>query len=167
MIHVYTDGACKVNPGKGGWGAVIVREEGITELFGGCYEVTTNNRMEILAVIKGLENLAKHEATEKIVVYSDSQYVVNSMSKGWAVGWKAKGWIKSDKKKAKNIDLWIRLLDLSERYALKFQWVRGHDGNTYNERCDALCNQGIEQLALIKDEGYEDDTQPAEQMLLF
>lgn len=173
MINLYTDGACKSNPGKGGWGVVIEHAGAIKEFHGGCYELTTNNRMEMAAVIEGIKHLGKIDKKIKITVYSDSKYVIDSISKGWAKGWKARGWIKSDKQKAKNIDLWTILLELCENYNLDFKWVKGHDGNTLNERCDFLCNKAIEESELVQDEGYlknevlnKDNSSP-DQMSLF
>ena len=131
-VDMYTDGACKGNPGAGGF-CCILRYKGKEKLVSGGEANTTNNRMELCAVISGLEIL--REPCE-VTVYSDSKYVVDAMKLGWARGWKAKGWKKSDGKTALNTDLWERLLSLSEMHRLRFVWVKGHDGHEYNERCD-------------------------------
>ena len=131
-VDMYTDGACKGNPGAGGF-CCILRYKGKEKLVSGGEANTTNNRMELCAVISGLEIL--REPCE-VTVYSDSKYVVDTMKLGWARGWKEKGWKKSDGKTALNTDLWERLLSLSEMHRLRFVWVKGHDGHEYNERCD-------------------------------
>ncbi len=138
-VELYTDGACSGNPGPGGWGAILVYVDrfGVRhekELSGG-EESTTNNRMELLAVIRGLEILK--EPCE-VFLTSDSRYVIDALSKGWARGWRARGWVKSDKKPALNTDLWERLLTLTETHLVRYNWVKGHEGHPYNERCDAL-----------------------------
>ena len=131
-VDMYTDGACKGNPGAGGF-CCILRYKGKEKLVSGGEANTTNNRMELCAVISGLEIL--REPCE-VTVYSDSKYVVDAMKLGWARGWKEKGWKKSDGKTALNTDLWERLLSLSEMHRLRFVWVKGNDGHEYNERCD-------------------------------
>ncbi len=131
-VDMYTDGACKGNPGAGGF-CCILKYKGKEKLVSGGEANTTNNRMELRAVISGLEIL--REPCE-VTVYSDSKYVVDAMKLGWARGWKEKGWKKSDGKTALNTDLWERLLSLSEMHRLRFVWVKGHDGHEYNERCD-------------------------------
>ncbi len=131
-VDMYTDGACKGNPGAGGF-CCILKYKGKEKLVSGGEANTTNNRMELCAVISGLEIL--REPCE-VTVYSDSKYVVDAMKLGWARGWKEKGWKKSDGKTALNTDLWERLLSLSEMHRLRFVWVKGHDGHEYNERCD-------------------------------
>ena len=131
-VDMYTDGACKGNPGAGGF-CCILRYKGKEKLVSGGEANTTNNRMELCAVISGLEIL--REPCE-VTVYSDSKYVVDAMKLGWARGWKEKGWKKSNGKTALNTDLWERLLSLSEMHRLRFVWVKGHDGHEYNERCD-------------------------------
>lgn len=133
-IDLYTDGACSGNPGPGGWGVVLLYNENIKELSGGCLD-TTNNRMELTAVIEGLQALKERC---EVTVYSDSQYVVNGITKGWAEGWRARGWIKSDKKPALNAELWDRLLTLCGQHNTSFVWVKGHAENMYNNRCDSL-----------------------------
>lgn len=133
-INLYTDGACSGNPGPGGWGAVLEFNGTRKELSGGAAD-TTNNRMELLGVISGLEAL--REPCE-VTLCSDSKYVIDGLSKGWAKGWRARGWKKSDKTPALNSDLWARLLELTEIHTMKYVWVRGHNGHAENERCDAL-----------------------------
>ncbi len=133
-IEIYTDGACSGNPGPGGWGAVLRFNGREKELSGGEAQ-TTNNRMELTAVIAALECLK--EPCE-IDLYSDSKYVIDALSLGWARSWRAKGWKKADKKPALNIDLWERLLELTEQNQMHYHWVKGHADNEYNNRCDAL-----------------------------
>ena len=133
-VTIYTDGACSGNPGPGGWGAILRYGARELELSGGAAE-TTNNRMELTAVIEALRRLKEPCAVE---LYSDSKYVVDALSLGWARSWRAKGWIKSDKKPALNADLWETLLTLCERHELRRRWVKGHAENEYNNRCDAL-----------------------------
>ena len=136
-VILYTDGACSGNPGPGGWGAILKYREHILELSGG-EKNTTNNRMEIYAVIAGLSALKKPCRVE---LYSDSKYVINSISLGWAKKWKENNWIKSDKKKALNIDLWDRLLNLLDIHDVSCHWVKGHSTNYYNNRCDEMAVQ--------------------------
>lgn len=137
-ISIYTDGACSGNPGPGGWGAILKYKEVCKELSGGEAD-TTNNRMELMGVIRALECLK--EPCE-IELYSDSKYVMDALSKGWAKSWRACGWVKkSDKKPALNSDLWARLLDLCEPHAFQYHWIKGHAGHPENERCDALAVQ--------------------------
>lgn len=133
-VHIYTDGACSGNPGPGGWGAILRYGQQEKELSGGERD-TTNNRMELTAAIRALEALRE---PCRVTLYSDSRYMVDGMTKGWAKGWKAKGWIKADKKPALNPDLWDRLLTLCETHSVSFQWVRGHAENPYNNRCDEM-----------------------------
>ena len=133
-VDIYTDGACRGNPGKGGWGAVLVYKGVEKELSGG-EKMTTNNRMELSAVIAALSAL--REPCE-ITLTSDSKYVVDAVTKGWAQSWKAKGWKKADKSPALNADLWDKLLALLDYHTVTFVWVKGHAGHPYNERCDAL-----------------------------
>lgn len=133
-VELFTDGACSGNPGPGGWGAILRYNGHEKELSGGEAD-TTNNRMELMAVIEGLQALK--EPCE-VTLTSDSQYVCNAISKGWAKSWKKNGWIKSDKSPAKNPELWDRLLDLLERHRVTVVWVRGHNGHPENERCDEL-----------------------------
>ncbi len=133
-VTIYTDGACSGNPGPGGYGAVLCCNGREKELSGGEAH-TTNNRMELLGVITALEALKEPCAVD---LYSDSKYVVDALTKGWAEGWRRRGWVKADKKPALNPDLWARLLDLTARHELTCHWVKGHAENEYNNRCDAL-----------------------------
>ncbi len=137
-VDIYTDGACKCNPGPGGWGAVIVYNGIEKELSGGEAQ-TTNNRMELMAAISALEALKE---PCDVILTSDSKYMVDSIEKGWVYSWKAKGWKKADKSPALNPDLWERLLVQLSRHEVKLVWVKGHAGHPYNERCDQLaCGQ--------------------------
>ena len=149
-LDIYTDGACSGNPGSGGYGVVMLYKGARKELSQG-YKTTTNNRMEALAVIKALEALK--EPCE-VTLYSDSKYVVDSITKGWVYNWKKKNWIKSDKKKALNVDLWERLLPLLEKHNVEFVWVKGHADNVENERCDELARMAIASGNLLEDENY-------------
>ena len=133
-VEIYTDGACSGNPGAGGWGTILVYNGHEKELSGGEAN-TTNNRMEMMAVIEGLKALK--EPCE-VVLTSDSQYVCNAITKGWAKSWKKNNWIKSDKSQAKNADLWEEMLKLLAIHKVNIVWVRGHNGHPYNERCDKL-----------------------------
>lgn len=133
-VQLYTDGACKGNPGPGGYGAVLVYN-GAEKEFSGGEAMTTNNRMELLAAITGLEAL--REPCE-VVLTSDSKYLVDAINQNWAVTWRRRGWKRGDGKPALNIDLWERLLALLERHKVTLIWVKGHAGHPYNERCDRL-----------------------------
>lgn len=133
-ITLYTDGACSGNPGPGGWGAILEWEDHEKELSGGEIS-TTNNRMELTGVIRGLEALKEPCVVE---LYSDSKYVIDALEKGWAAGWQKRGWVKSDKKPALNPDLWQRLLELCQVHQVRCHWVKGHAENPKNNRCDEL-----------------------------
>ncbi len=133
-ITLYTDGACSGNPGPGGWGAILEWEGHEKELSGGEIS-TTNNRMELTGVIRGLEALKEPCVVE---LYSDSKYVIDALEKGWAAGWQKRGWVKSDKKPALNPDLWQRLLELCQIHQVRCHWVKGHGENPKNNRCDEL-----------------------------
>lgn len=133
-VTLYTDGACSGNPGPGGWGAIL-EYQGVEKELSGGENPTTNNRMELTAVIEGLKALKEPCVVE---LYSDSKYVVDALEKGWAWGWRKKGWIKSDKKPALNPDLWEMLLQLSQKHQLHCHWVKGHAENPKNNRCDAM-----------------------------
>ena len=146
-VTIYADGACSGNPGPGGYGTVLIYNGMQKELSGG-YRDTTNNRMEIMGVIKGLEAL-KNRC--KVTVYSDSKYVVDAIEKGWLANWKKNNWIKSNKEKALNVDLWKRLLVLMELHEVSFQWVKGHHDNDKNNRCDQLAVQASKQSELPED----------------
>ena len=138
-VVVYTDGACKGNPGPGGWGALLRWGDHAKELFGGEPQ-TTNNRMELTAVIKGLLALKQRSSVR---VYTDSQYVQKGISE-WIHGWKRRGWLTSDKKPVKNVDLWKKLDATAQGHKVEWYWVKGHAGHPENERADALANKGIE-----------------------
>jgi len=142
-VIIYTDGACSGNPGPGGWGAILRYGEKTKELSGG-ENNTTNNRMELTGVISALQALNQ---PCRVQLYTDSQYVVNAMEKGWAVSWRAKGWRRSNKEPALNPDLWQILLDLCEKHEVTFHWVKGHAENKYNNRCDELAVAAREKLA--------------------
>ena len=137
-IIIYTDGACKGNPGPGGWGALLVCGERERELFGG-EPSTTNNRMELTAVIEALQAINQRLP---ITVYTDSQYVQKGITE-WLAGWRARGWQTSARKPVKNADLWQRLADLSDGFEIQWRWVRGHNGHPGNERADAQANRGV------------------------
>ncbi len=134
FVEIFTDGACSGNPGPGGWGAILRCQGKEKELSGGEGH-TTNNRMELLGVINALEAL-KYPC--EVCLTTDSKYVVDGVTKGWARGWKKRGWVKSDGKPALNPDLWGRLLDLLDVHKVEFQWIKGHAGHAENERCDRL-----------------------------
>lgn len=133
-VTIYTDGACSGNPGPGGWGAILSYQGIEKELSGGDAH-TTNNRMELLAVISALSCLKEPCIVE---LYSDSKYVIDGLQKGWAKGWQKRGWIKADKKPALNPDLWEQLLALCARHEMHYHWVKGHADNPKNNRCDQL-----------------------------
>ncbi len=137
-IEIFTDGACSGNPGPGGYGVILKYKDNVKELWGGEPD-TTNNRMELTAVITGLKAL--NEPCE-VDLYSDSKYIIDAVTKGWAVKWEQNNWIKSDKKKALNSDLWEQLLELLKIHKVNFFWVKGHAGHTENERCDQLAVKG-------------------------
>ncbi len=141
-VNIYTDGACKGNPGAGGWCAILEYDGREKELCDG-EKVTTNNRMELTAAISGLKALKE---PCKVTLYSDSQYLVNAINKGWLKNWKAKGWKKADKSTVLNDDLWKELDALLSIHEVEFVWVRGHDGHEYNERCDTLASAKAESL---------------------
>ena len=133
-VTIYTDGACSGNPGPGGWGAILEWQGHEKELSGGEAQ-TTNNRMELTAVLAAL-SLLKEPCT--VELYSDSKYVVDAIDKGWLYGWQKKGWIKADKKPVLNVDLWQQLLPLLTRHNVRLHWVKGHAENEKNNRCDQL-----------------------------
>ena len=131
-VTIYTDGACSGNPGPGGWGAILSYKGTEKELSGGAAR-TTNNRMELTAVIEALRLLKEPCVVE---LYSDSKYVIDALEKGWAWGWKRRGWVKADKKPALNPDLWDTLLGLTRQHEMHYHWVKGHEANEKNNRCD-------------------------------
>lgn len=151
-VVIYTDGGCINNPGPGGYGAVLMHKGKRKEISGG-FRKTTNNRMELLACIEALK-LLKYPCT--VDLYSDSQYVVNGITKGWAKRWRAKKWMRNKEQKAENADMWEQLLELCDTHDVKFNWVRGHAGNRENERCDQLANGAAREPGIKeKDINYE------------
>ena len=138
MIKIYTDGACKGNPGVGGWGAIIMQNEKNIELFGGENE-TTNNRMELMAVIMALKEISSNL---ELTIYTDSTYVQKGISE-WIKNWKVNNWRSSSKKPVKNKDLWIELDEAVGSRKINWEWVKGHAGNEGNEKADELANQGV------------------------
>ena len=150
-VTLYTDGGALGNPGPGGYGAVLIYRGHRKELSGG-FRLTTNNRMEIMGAIAGLRAL-KGRCT--VTVYTDSQYLANAMTRGWAKRWRANGWRRNKTDRALNPDLWQKLLDLCDRHAVTFSWVRGHAGTAENERCDRLSREAASKPDLPPDSGYE------------
>ena len=138
VVEIHTDGACRGNPGPGGWGALLEFDGQEKELFGG-EAATTNNRMELTAVIRALEALSR---PSRVVLYTDSQYVQKGIQQ-WIHSWKRNGWKTADKKAVKNKELWLELDELRRRHDIEWHWVKGHAGHTENERADALANKGI------------------------
>ncbi|UCF89922.1 MAG: ribonuclease HI [Desulfobacterales bacterium] len=151
QVHIYTDGACIRNPGPGGYGVVLIYDEHRKELSGG-FRRTTNNRMEIMAAIVGLRALKKRCC---VTIYSDSRYLVNSMTKGWVRRWQKNGWKRYQDEPALNADLWEQMLELCGRHDTNFVWVRGHAGHAENERCDQLAVQAAQVDDLQPDKSYE------------
>ncbi len=147
LVEIYTDGSARNNPGRGGYGVILKYGEKEKELSQG-YKMTTNNRMELLAVIVGLESLTRPGL--EVIVYSDSKYVVDSVEKKWVFGWVKKGF--RDKK---NPDLWRRFLEVYPKHKVKFKWVKGHNDHPYNERCDVLATQAADSNHLLHDHGFE------------
>ncbi len=147
MIRIYTDGAAQGNPGPGGYGTILKFKDAVKELSEG-FRLTTNNRMELLAVIKGLEAIKKDGIS--ITIYSDSKYVVEAVEKGWLWNWQKKNF----KNKA-NADLWMRYIPLHQKLKPKFVWIKGHAGHAENERCDFLAVQAASEKKLLIDQGYE------------
>lgn len=150
-VTIYTDGACFNNPGPGGYGVVLLHGQRRKELSGG-YVLTTNNRMEIMAAIVGLAAL---KSKCRVTLYSDSQYLVDAISKGWAQRWQANNWWRNNEERAVNSDLWEKLLALCSQHIVEFVWVKGHAGNLENERCDELSRQVLLQDNLPIDDGYQ------------
>lgn len=142
MIKIYTDGACKGNPGKGGWGALIQLGGESIEIFGGELN-TTNNRMELIAVIEALDKVKAEPS--RVMVFTDSTYVQKGISE-WILNWKKNGWRSSSKQPVKNQDLWMRLDELKQGMKIEWNWVKGHAGHPENERADFLANQGVESI---------------------
>jgi ribonuclease HI len=149
-VIIYTDGGCLGNPGPGGYGAVLLYKDHRKEMSGG-YRLTTNNRMELMGAIIALEAL---KGRTQVKLHTDSQYVVNGIEKGWAANWKRRGWIKADKQPALNPDLWERLLKACSLHDAQFIWVRGHNGDVENERCDVLAKEASSRKDMPPDPGY-------------
>lgn len=150
QMRIYTDGACEPNPGPGGYGVVLISGDTVREFSQG-YALTTNNRMELTAVIAALEAVRD---PSPITLYSDSKYVVDAMNQGWARSWKERGWVRKGARKVPNADLWMKLLNLDDRYEVTYEWVKGHAGNQFNERADALSYQAIHSSDQLQDHGY-------------
>jgi len=150
-VEIYTDGGCEPNPGAGGYGAVLLHPKKRAETSGG-FRLTTNNRMEICAAIAGLEMLKQ---SCKVILYSDSQYLVKAMMEGWVATWKRNDWWRTNTERPENVDLWKRLDELCQTHQVEFQWVKGHAGNVENECCDRLSMTALRQANLPADEGYE------------
>ncbi len=150
-VCIYTDGACLGNPGPGGYGVVLLHGAKRREISGG-FRRTTNNRMEILAAIVGLESL-RYRCT--VTIFTDSKYLEQSITQGWAAKWRANGWRRNPREKAINPDLWARLLDLCAQHEVQIKWVKGHAGNVENEACDRLSVAAAESKDLPADTGYE------------
>jgi ribonuclease HI len=149
-VEIYTDGAALGNPGPGGYGVILRFGPHRKELSGG-FRKTTNNRMEILAAIIGLENLKERC---HVIITSDSRYLVDSVSKRWVYRWKANGWKRDKKEQVPNADLWERLLKLMQVHSVEFRWIRGHNGHEENERCDELATNAAGKSSLPVDTGY-------------
>ena len=150
QIHIFTDGSCLGNPGPGGYGVVMKYKAHTKELFGG-FALTTNNRMELLAPIIALESLKE---PCQVILTSDSEYMRQGITQ-WIFGWKKKGWITSNKKPVKNVDLWKRLDLAQQNHKIDWRWVKGHAGHVENERCDILARTAAEAKPTTKDEGYQ------------
>ena len=148
FVVIYTDGGCKHNPGPGGYGVVLLSDRKRKELSAG-FRHTTNNRMELLACIEGLKAL-KHPCS--VTLYSDSQYVVNGIQKGWAKRWRKNNWMRNQTDPAENADLWAQLLDLCENHHVEFRWVKGHAGTPENERCDQLATEAAVNTDKLKED---------------
>ncbi len=151
-VLIYTDGSSRGNPGPGGYGALLLSGGHEKELSGG-YTETTNNRMELMAVIVALEALKFSCGVE---VFSDSRYVINALNEGWLDGWRSRGWAKAGKKPLLNVDLWKRLYEAMQGHDIMWTWVKGHAGHQFNERCDVLATAAADGGELIPDLGYED-----------
>jgi ribonuclease HI len=149
-MKIFTDGACEGNPGPGGYGAILIINGDRREISQG-YRLTTNNRMEIMAVLEALKSL---EEPSKVTIYTDSKYVADSIRQGWVDSWQEADWVRKGGKRVPNADLWRELIELARRHEVEFKWVKGHAGIPDNERADALSYAAIERQDLIDDEGY-------------
>jgi len=162
-VTIYIDGACRGNPGPGGYGIILKSGSGDKELSGG-FRLTTNNRMEIMPAIVALEML---KSPCGVVIYSDSRYLVNAMSAGWAKRWQTNGWMRNKTDKALNPDLWKRLLKLCDYHRVEFRWIKGHNSHKENERCDVLSVAAAGKPDLPADPGYKGRSpEPVTQKLL-
>ena len=150
-IEIYTDGACSGNPGIGGYGAVLIYGEKRKEISAG-YKLTTNNRMEMLAVISALKNL---KFPCNVNLYSDSKYIVDAINKGWVTKWEKNNWMRTKTEMASNVDLWKQIVNLINIHKVNFIWVKGHANNIENERCDFLARQAINSETLLDDKNYK------------
>lgn len=151
QVNLYTDGACRGNPGRGGYGAVL-EYNGVEKELSAGYRLTTNNRMELMAAIAGLGALKQ---PCNVILYSDSKYMVDAITQGWAQGWRARGWRRADKQPALNPDLWEQLLKLLSMHQVEMVWVKGHAGHKYNERCDTLATTAADGEGLLIDTVFE------------
>ena len=154
-VHIYTDGACTGNPGPGGYGVILLYKDARKEISQG-FRKTTNNRMELMALIAGLSSL-KEKC--RVNLHTDSKYVVDSINQGWAERWQAKGWKRTKRERALNPDLWEKLLSLLKKHQVKVNWVKGHAGHPENERADALAVKAIKSKNLAVDRVYENKNQ--------
>lgn len=155
-VKIYTDGASSGNPGPGGYGVVLLFDKHRKELSGG-FRKTTNNRMELMAVIEGLKALKERC---RVTIYSDSKYIVDAIEQGWIYNWKKRNWIRSNKEKVLNPDLWQQLYNLLNEHEIKFEWVKGHNGDIENERCDILAVSAYRKSNLPHDIAYEASLSP-------
>ncbi len=151
-IQIYSDGSCLNNPGRGGYGVILTYGGHVKEISQG-YTLSTNNRMEMLGVIMGLRML-KEKCN--VAIYTDSQYVINAIDKGWIYNWQKNGWKTANKKDVKNKDLWVEFYSEFKKHDIKFHWVKGHNGHPQNERCDELAKQAASGEDLIEDTGYDE-----------
>lgn len=150
QVEIYTDGSCSGNPGPGGYGVILKYRDTIKELSAG-YQRTTNNRMELMAVIKGLEAL---KTSCQVSLYSDSKYIVDAINKGWLGKWQNNQWKKTDRSKVKNIDLWKIIAGLQQKHNITWNWVKGHAENEFNNRCDILAVDASKKSPVLEDSGY-------------
>jgi len=150
-VDLYTDGACSGNPGPGGYGVILKYGPHLREISG-AYANTTNNRMELMAVIKGLESLKE---PCRVTVYSDSKYIIDAITRGWVHKWRAKGWMRTAHERAKNVDLWEQVLALAQKHKISWVWVKGHANNEYNNRCDQLAVAAIKNDTRLEDSADE------------
>ncbi|MEM9081243.1 MAG: ribonuclease HI [Verrucomicrobiota bacterium] len=150
-VFIYTDGACRGNPGRGGYGVILVCGDFRKELSQG-FLATTNNRMELKAALAGLEALNERC---KVTVYSDSKYLVDAHKLGWLEGWKKKGWTRGKKEALANVDLWKQIDEIGRKHEIRWEWVKGHAGHAENERCDELATTAADGEELLVDEGFE------------